>query len=271
MSPCVLALAIILLFSGVAHSQSAFSLKVDAGAIVSLRRVNDAFPTEYIQNNRRLGDVLLRYRGKDGAWQSVDTGKLATDGQIKIDSSNEGQKYKASYQVLYSPASSNTGPNTNQTPPLPILTLAIEWTINQRDVLWSITLTNVGPSPREIDDLAIPLPIANSVPGVEGNRRVTILKHSLVAGYTSYMFWMRNNNIGPYLMLTPREDTKFEYWDAQRLPPVPNGQQAGQQQATGPGYRVYIHSSAAGAEAKAQGTKWRQPNTFLKLAPGESR
>jgi hypothetical protein len=82
---------------------------------------------------------------------------------------------------------------------------------------------------------------------------------------------MRNNNIGPYLMLTPREDTKFEYWDAQRLPPTSIGNPSGQSQPTGVGYRVYIHSAAAGAEAKAQGTKWRQPNTSLKLAPGEAR
>lgn len=267
----LLVLASLLPFCGIAQSQSAFNLKLDAGAIVGLRRVNDAFPTEYMQTNRRLGDVFLRYRGKDGAWQSVDTSRLATDGQVKIESSVDGHKYKATYQVLYAPASSNTGVNTNQNPPVPILNIEVEWTVEQRAVLWSINVTNVGAAPREIDDLAIPLPIANSVPGVEGNRRVTILKHSLVAGYTSYMFWMRNNNIGPYLMLTPREDTKFEYWDAQRLPPTPNGNQAGQPQPTGPGYRVYIHSAAAGAEAKAQGTKWRQPNTFLKLVPGESR
>lgn len=252
-------------------SQSTFDVKFDVGGIVSLRRVNDAFPTEYLQSNRRLGDVSLRYRGKDGAWQSAETSRLASVGKVTINSSVDGHKYKASYQVLYAAASSNTGPNTNQNPPVPILNLDIEWTIEQQDILWSVTITNVGTSPREIDDLAIPLPIANSVPGVEGNRRVTILKHSLVEGYTSYMFWMRNNNIGPYLMLTPREDTKFEYWDAQRLPPTPNGNQTGQAQPQGPGYRVYIHSAAAGAEAKAQGTKWRQPNTFLKLAPGESR
>ena len=97
----VLALGSLLLFCGIAQSQSAFNLKLDAGAIVSLQRVNDLFPTEYIQNNRRLGDVFLRYRGKDGAWQSVDTGKLVTDGQFKLESSADGHKYKITYQVLY--------------------------------------------------------------------------------------------------------------------------------------------------------------------------
>ena len=267
-----LALFVLLLLSSTpADSQSTFDLKLAAGAIVSLRRAGDSFPTEYIQNNRRLGDVSLRYRGKDGAWQSVDTTQLANDGKVALTNSGDGRTYKATYQILYAPASSNTGPNTSQNPPVPILSLDIEIAIEPNNLLWSLTLKNVGAAPRQIDDLAIPLPIANSVPGAEGNRRVTILKHSLVAGYTSYMFWMRNNNIGPYLMLTPREDTKFEYWDAQRLPPTSIGNPVGQSQPTGVGYRVYIHSAAAGTEAKAQGTKWRQPNTSLKLAPGEAR
>src|SRR5262245_34442186 len=78
-----------------AQSQSTFDIKLDAGAIVSLRRMNDAFPTEYIQNNRRLGDVSLRYRGKDGAWQSADTSRLATDGKVIVQSGSNDHKYKA--------------------------------------------------------------------------------------------------------------------------------------------------------------------------------
>ncbi len=76
------------------------------------------------------------------------------------------------------------------------------------------------------------------------------------------MFWMRSNNVGPYLVLTPLENTKFEYWDVLRPADLAPAGPAGRGT-----YRVYIHSSAAGAEAKAQGTKWRQPNTNLKLSP----
>ncbi|PYS68514.1 MAG: hypothetical protein DMF69_19965, partial [Acidobacteria bacterium] len=252
-----------------ARAQNTFDVKVDTGSIVSLRRVNDGFPTDYIQSNRRLGDVSLRYRGKDGAWQSADTAQLARDGKGVYTTSDDGRFYKASYQVLYAPANSNTGPAGTQVQPLPVLNLEIEIKLQERNISWTISLKNVGASARQIDDLAIPLPIAVSAPGVESNRRVTILKHSLVEGYTSYMFWMRNNNIGPYLMLTPRSDTKFEYWDAQRVPAQTTQTSATPQ--TGVGYRVYIHSAAAGAEAKAQGTKWRQPNTSLRLAAGESR
>src|SRR5436190_6167074 len=53
-------------------SNGQFNLKLDAGAIVSLRRAQDRVDTDYIQTSRRLGDVFLRYRGKDGAWVSAD-------------------------------------------------------------------------------------------------------------------------------------------------------------------------------------------------------
>lgn len=251
------------------QAQNTFDVKVDTGSIVSLRRINDGFPTDYIQTSRRLGDVSLRYRGKDGSWQSADTAQLARDGKGSYTSSDDGRFHKASYLILYAPANSNTGPPDTQAQPLPVLSLEVEIKIAARSISWSITIKNVGAAPRQIDDLAIPLPIASSAPGVDSNRRVTILKHSLVEGYTSYMFWMRNNNIGPYLMLTPREDTKFEYWDAQRQPSQAN--QTATPPQLGVGYRVYIHSAAAGTEAKAQGTKWRQPNTSLRLASGESR
>lgn len=41
---------------------SQFALELDAGAIVSLKRVGDAFDTEYVQSDRRLGDVVVKYR-----------------------------------------------------------------------------------------------------------------------------------------------------------------------------------------------------------------
>ena len=70
-----------------AHAQNTFDVKVETGGIVSLRRVNDGFPTDYIQTNRRLGDVSLRYRGKDGAW-----GVTFWNGEVQIDSKAYSEK-----------------------------------------------------------------------------------------------------------------------------------------------------------------------------------
>ena len=188
-----------------------FKVKLDAGAIVSLQRSQDSFNTEYVQSGRRLGDIFLRFRGKDAAWQSVDTSQLAREGRLTFESSADGRLFKANYEILYAPAGSNTGPSATQSTPLPVLSVEIEFRIEERDILWSFTIKNVGVQPRQIDDLAIPLPITTSTPGGDNQRRINVLKHSFVSGYNSYMYWMRSNNVGPYLMLTPREDTKLEY------------------------------------------------------------
>jgi len=240
-------------------SKGQFNLKLDAGAIVSLRRAQDAVDTEYIQSSRRLGDVFIRYRGKDGAWVSADTAQLAQSGAGTFVPSADGRSYSATYQVLYAPPGSNTGPANSRATPVPVLGVRMQYAIEDRQVVWTLTIQNLANSPREIDDLAIPLPIAASAPSGT-NRPVTILKHSFVSGYDSYMFWMRSNNVGPYLVLTPLQNTKFEYWDVQR---PPDSAAAGGRGT----YRVFIHSAAAGTEARAQGTNWRQPNTALKLAP----
>src|SRR5213080_991972 len=245
--------------SGPANGQ--FNLKLDAGAIVNLRRTDDRVDTDYIQAGQRLGDVFLRYRGKDGAWVSVDTAQLSRSGAGTFALSQDGRSYSATYQILYAPPGSNTGPANTRATPMPVFEMRVQYTIEERAVVWTLTIQNVGNASRQIDDLAIPLPVASSATSGT-NRPLTVLKHSFISGYGSYMFWMRSNSVGPYLVLTPLENTKFEYWDVQR--PVDLAQAGPAGRGT---YRVYIHSAAAGAEAQAQGTRWRQPNTNLKLAP----
>src|SRR6185369_14098023 len=193
-------------------STGQFNLKLDAGAIVSLRRAQDPVDTEYIQTSRRLGDVFLRYRGKDGAWVPADTALLAQSGASTFAPSADGKTYTTTFQVLYAPANSNTGPAGTRAAPAPILALRLQYTIEERAVVWTLTIQNLGNAPRQIDDLAIPLPIAALTPRGNNQPAINILKHSFVSGYNSYMFWMRNNNVGPYLVLTPRADTRFEYW-----------------------------------------------------------
>src|SRR5207245_362766 len=97
-----------LLTSGPANGP--FEIKLDAGAIVSLRHAQDRVDTEYIQTGRRLGDVFIRYRGRDAAWVSADTAQLAQSGAGTFTASADGRSYTATYQVLYPPSSSNTAP-----------------------------------------------------------------------------------------------------------------------------------------------------------------
>ena len=60
-------------FAIVEGAASQFAVKVDAGAIVSLKRVGDAFDTDYVQAGRRLGDVIVKYRRGAGAWETLET------------------------------------------------------------------------------------------------------------------------------------------------------------------------------------------------------
>jgi hypothetical protein len=112
---------------------------------------------------------------------------------------------------------------------------------------WTIDVHNLTGQPLEIGDLALPLPMNTSFRQGQP-ATASVLKHSFVSGHGSFFFWMRSNSVGPYLVLTPTGDTAPEYWEAQG------------------GYRVYLHSVAAGADAKAKGCNWRQPHTSLTLA-----
>src|SRR5437763_3862833 len=179
-----------------------FEIKLGAGAILSLRHAQDRVDTEYIQTGRRLGDVSIRYRGKDAAWVLADTAQLAQSGAGTFTASADGRSYTATYQVLYPPPSSNTAPAATQATPTPVLALLMQYTIEEWAVVWTLTIQNLGNAPRQIDDLAIPLPIAAFTARVNNQPVINILKHSFVYGHNSYMFWMRSNNVGPYLVLT---------------------------------------------------------------------
>ena len=130
------------------------------------------------------------------------------------------------------------------------LTVGSRFTVQDNALVWTVQLQNSTEHELEIGDLALPLPIARSAP----NRSV-LLKHGYVSGHGSFLFWMRSDNVGPHLVLVPSGNTSLEYWEGSR-----EG-----------GYRVFIHSAAAGAETRSRGTKWRQPHTRLTLAPKGKR
>ncbi|RYX82675.1 hypothetical protein EON83_18425 [bacterium] len=230
-SPCVQAAESV--------SNSPFDVTFDQGGMGSLRCVKDKFDTNYVASGRRVGDVLLRYRGRDGSWQSLDTQALAKANGAIYNRSEDGTRYTSTYRVQ--------DESFNKTP---ALELQSQFVVKGDEVEWTMKVRNLSERWREIDDWSLPLPMNTTF---RANRPTTeiVLKHSFIAGDNSFLFWMRSNSAGPYLTMTPLPGTSLEYWDAQ---------------ATN-GFRVFIHSAAIGAQAKAQGTKWRQPNTFLRLAP----
>ena len=72
------------------------------------------------------------------------------------------------------------------------------------DVLeWTIVLANQADRPVEIGDLAVPFAFAERA-GARGDIYTKkLLRHSLVAGHGSWIYWERSNAVGPYLVMTP--------------------------------------------------------------------
>jgi hypothetical protein len=205
---------------------STFAVRLVGGAIVSLKRVGDAFDTDYILHGRRLGDVVVRHRRGKGAWESMETASLP---EPRVETSADG----AHSRVLHA------SPDAS-------LQLGVELTIGETAIDWRIYLENRGSSQLEIGDLAVPLPMNSDF---RQQPETAVLKHGLISGHGSFLFWMRRNSVGPYLMMTPDAGTSLEYWEAQG------------------GYRVFMHSAVAGAVAQERGTKWRQLNTSAIIQP----
>lgn len=208
---------------------SQFAVRLDAGAIASLKAAKDPFHTEYIAPGGRLGDVSIRFRKFGGDWQTVHTADLDKTAAITL--TPDRTACLATYQISDGTAT--------------VLIVQIGLAIQEGTLEWTVRLMNGTQAPLEVADLSLPLPMNTSF----RKEKSAVLKHSFVSRNGSFLFWIRPDSTDPWLMLTPTGDTQFEYWDAQ------------------PGYRLYIHSLAAGALARERGTQWRQGHTSLTLAP----
>ncbi|HEV2437594.1 MAG TPA: DUF5695 domain-containing protein [Verrucomicrobiae bacterium] len=213
-----------------------------SGGITSLQRTGDAYTTEYISGGK-LGNVIMRYEPSGGAtWSSVYTSVPSGIASATNYTSPDGTQYISHYVIT----SGLTGS----------FVLESVFTFQQDGLRWSLNLTNLSSQSVVVGDLALPLPMNTGFSGITSSA----MQHFLISGSDSFLFWMRPDSVGPYLLMTPDDQTKLEYWD------VLNG------------YEVYVHSAVAAANAATQyptvttqGQRWRQPNTSLTLAAGASQ
>jgi hypothetical protein len=120
-------------------------------------------------------------------------------------------------------------------------------------LVWTITVCNPTDHSVEIGDLSVGLPMNRHYVGDETETYTKrVIQHGSIAGDGSYIYWMRTNAEGPYLVMVPESGTSLEYFE--ELPATRI-------------YNAYIHAAASMADLKARGGNWRLPTTDLVLAP----
>ena len=215
-------------------NNSEFSLQFDSlkGGVTSLKRSNDVFDTEYIKKDHMLGDVMIRYRIKNSEWKKVVLSEMKDNFTIDVLSKEE-------YKVVYLIGDE--------------LKLTKHFLLKNDNLVWTMQFQNNSHKSIEIGDIALPFKlntdyVAGSVMDENAVRltyenRLNI--HQFISGYGSFIYWMRANGVGPYLVMTPLENTKLEYFDRD--------------------YVAYINSAYTGGN-ETRGT-WRQKHTSTILAP----
>ncbi|HEY7089852.1 MAG TPA: DUF5695 domain-containing protein [Tepidisphaeraceae bacterium] len=204
-----------------------FTIGLSSSGVTSLKHTHDVLDTDYIQFPRSLGPLVISYRQAADAWKTVRTTSLKETVGTDLD-------------------------------------LTESFKLDGDAMVWSISLRNVTDKPLEIGDLGFPLCFNTRF---TRNKTVTDtqrqLLHFWLAGHGSFIFLMRPNSVGPYLVITPTGNTKLEYFDREAQP----GGAAG---GGGFGSNVmYIHSAAIAAQARQRGGNWRIPNTSATVAPND--
>ncbi len=138
------------------------------------------------------------------------------------------------------------------------LKVSQSFALNGEVLDWTITLQNTGRHSVEIGDLAVPFNFAERTAARGDIYTKKLLRHAYVGGHGSFVYWQRSNGVGPYLVMTPMAQTKFEYYDST------GGMGAGGFGAFTP----YIHAKAAHAAAAAQGGNWRLPVSSASIPAG---
>ncbi|MFZ0662260.1 MAG: DUF5695 domain-containing protein [Acidobacteriaceae bacterium] len=213
-----------------ASSASPFLLEFDGNALTSLRFAGDTFPTNYVATGQKLGHVEITWRRPNGPWQSFHSAEATAS-----------EPSAGTYQVEDDRGEA--------------LVANVHLEPQGRVLRWTIALRNTSSDPIEIGDLALPLPMHAAFSG-KGHSTLPVLKHSFISGHGSFLFWIRSNSIGPYLVMTPEDDTSLEYWDHQWWA-----------RGKHPAFRAYVHSVAVGEKVQAAGGRWRQPRSSITLAP----
>jgi hypothetical protein len=235
-----------------------FALQYGARGITSLRRVQDTYDTQYISTGGVLGNVALQFKtAADAGWTLAREVALVGDPAPGDNTLRYAIGTEATAKRLKAEES-----------------FGLEGGI----LTWTISLANQGDQALEIGDLALPMSMAEGTPGGRGQIYTQkLIRHSFVGGNGSWVYWQRANAQGPFLVLVPQGQTKFEYSGSVASPTAGDGAAT----ATGRGvigggrrggFTPFIHAAVSSVgpieEGKAAGREqpWRLAIDSLRLA-----
>ncbi len=231
-----------------------FDLRLNLLGVTGLKCPGDAFDTEFVAPGRTLGEVTIRYRKGGGRWQDFVPGKSGERREISLTAAEAKKGFVSSVIDRYYMFHADFNDHYAD------LEFIQGFRLEGDALVWTIQLGNLSDENIEVGDIALATPFNSEErwdPAISHNLRV--VSHSFISGHASFLFWMRPNNVGPFLVMTPIsgqgglgagfKPAKLEYWDERG---------------------VYIHSAASGEAAERLGGNWRQPHTSLILGPKSS-
>jgi hypothetical protein len=235
-----------------------FRVQFDKAGITSLKFAGDQFDTDYIADEATLGHVRVRYKMGENEWGQFST----EDPQNKYQRLPDARSRKALQQlsVIYNPQSWLRNEYYAD------LELTERFRVEADALYWTIFLRNPTHKPIVLGDVFLPLPLNTSK---RWDKTITyekrVVQHQYISGHGSFLYWMRPNGAGPYLVMTPLVDCPLFEPTRSEMNFAPAKLEYGERGG------VYILSGRRGEEDKARGGTWRQPQTTHTLAPTNSQ
>jgi hypothetical protein len=235
-----------------------FQVQFDKAGITSLKYVGDNYDTDYIADEATLGHVRIRYKMGETEWRQFST----DDPKNKYQRLPDDRSRRALQQLaaVYNPQSWIRNEYYAD------LELTARFRVEANELYWTIFVRNPTHKPIVLGDIFLPLPFNTSK---RWDKEITytqrVVQHQYISGHGSFVYWMRPNGEGPFLVMTPLakcplfEPTRSEM----------NFAPAKLEYADRGG--VYILSGRRAEEDKTRGGNWRQPQTTHTLTPTNSQ
>src|SRR5689334_22186801 len=173
-----------------------FGVQLDRSGITSLKFVGDKFDTDYISGDATLGHVRVRYKMGENEWREFSTEDSANKYQ-RLPDARSGRALQQ-LSVVYNPQSWIKKEYYAD------LELTERFRVEPDAVFWTIFIRNPTHKPIELGDVFLPLPFNTSK---RWDKDITytqrVVQHQYISGHGSFVYWMRPNGEGPYLVMTP--------------------------------------------------------------------